>query len=133
MNQYFNDSTGEGDHGEIDATGPWNEGADLEIVQSPALHGVNGKSDGARIELEASGESDAEAIRELLVDQMRDLLHAEKQLMKALPKMAKAANSQDSGAHCSKRTLLKPKDKLSVSMRVSSSSMPRRGRRRAKA
>ena len=97
VNQYFNDSTGEGEHGEIDATGPWNEGEDLEIVQSPALHAVNGKSDGARIESEASGESDAEAIRELLVDQMRDLLHAEKQLMKALPKMAKAANHQNSG------------------------------------
>ena len=94
VNQYFNDSTGEGEHGEIDATGPWNEGAGMEIVQSPALHAVNGKSDGARIESEASGESDTEAIRELLVDQMRDLLHAEKQLVKALPKMAKAANHQ---------------------------------------
>ena len=94
VKQYFNDSTGEGDHGEIDTTGPWNEGDDLEIVESPALHAANGKSEGARIESEASGESDAETIRELLVDQMRDLLHAEKQLVKALPKMAKAANHQ---------------------------------------
>jgi Mn-containing catalase len=94
VSQYFNDSTGEGEHGEIDATGPWNEGEDLEIVESPALHATNGKTDGARIESEASGESDSEAIRELLVDQMRDLLHAEKQLVKALPKMAKAANHQ---------------------------------------
>ena len=91
VNQYFNDSTGDGENGEIDATGPWNEGGDLEIVESPALHGLNGKSHGARIESEASGESDGEAIRELLIDQMRDLLHAEKQLVKALPKMAKAA------------------------------------------
>jgi Mn-containing catalase len=94
VNQYFNDSTGEGEHGEIDATGPWNEGGDLVIVESPALHAVNGKSDGARIESEASGESDTPAIRELLVDQMRDLLHAEKQLVKALPKMMKAANHE---------------------------------------
>src|SRR6187397_2917622 len=36
VNQYFNDSTGEGEHGEIDTTGPWNEGEDLEIVESPA-------------------------------------------------------------------------------------------------
>ena len=93
VNQYFNDSTGEGEHGEIDTTGPWNEGGDLEIVESPALHAVNGKSS-ARIESEASGESDAGTIRELLVDQMRDLLHAEKQLVKALPKMAKAANHE---------------------------------------
>ena len=94
MNQYFNDSTGEGEHGEIDTTGPWNEGEDLEIVESPAFQSMNGKVDGPRIELEASGESDHETIRELLVDQMRDLLHSEKQLVKALPKMAKAAHHQ---------------------------------------
>jgi Mn-containing catalase len=95
VNQYFNDSTGEGEHGEIDTTGPWNEGGELQIVESPAFQGLlNGKSDGAHIESEASGESDAEAIRELLVDQMRDLLHAEKQLVKALPKMVKAANTK---------------------------------------
>jgi manganese catalase len=94
VNQYFNDSTGEGEHGEIDTTGPWNEGGDLQIVESPAFQGLNGKSEGPHIESEASGESDAEAIRELLVDQMRDLLHAEKQLVKALPKMVKAANTK---------------------------------------
>jgi Mn-containing catalase len=97
VNQYFNDSTGEGEHGEIDTTGPWNEGGELQIVESPAFQGLNGKSDGAHIESEASGESDAEAIRELLVDQMRDLLHAEKQLVKALPKMVKAANTKALG------------------------------------
>jgi manganese catalase len=97
VNQYFNDSTGQGEHGEIDTTGPWNEGGDLQIVESPAFQGLNGKSDGAHIESEASGESDAEAIRELLVDQMRDLLHAEKQLVKALPKMVKAANTKALG------------------------------------
>ena len=32
------------------------------------------------------------ALRELLVEEMQDLLHAEGQLVKALPKMAKAAN-----------------------------------------
>src|SRR5579862_4168706 len=31
-------------------------------------------------------------IKELLIDQLRDLLHAEGQLLKALPKMAEAAN-----------------------------------------
>ena len=92
VNQYFNDSTGEGDHGEIDAAGPWNEGGDLEIVQSPAFQGMTGTSEGPRIESEASGGSYADAIRELLVDNMRDLLHAEKQLLKGLPKMAKAAS-----------------------------------------
>jgi len=33
-------------------------------------------------------------IQELLVNQLRDILHAEKQVEKALPKMVKAAHSQ---------------------------------------
>ena len=32
-------------------------------------------------------------LEELLVDEMRDIYHAEKQLVKALPKMAKAAST----------------------------------------
>lgn len=39
VNQYYNDSTGEGDQGEIDTTGPWNTDEDITIVQSPALEG----------------------------------------------------------------------------------------------
>ena len=35
VDQFYNTSTGEGDHGEIDATGPWNE--ELEEIESPAL------------------------------------------------------------------------------------------------
>lgn len=34
-------------------------------------------------------------LQELLVDEIRDLYHAEKQLVKALPKMAKAATHED--------------------------------------
>jgi Mn-containing catalase len=37
VNQFFNDSTGSGDHGEIDTRGPWNEGGDWEFMASPAL------------------------------------------------------------------------------------------------
>jgi hypothetical protein len=69
-------------------------GPELRGPRAPALQGLNGKSTGGRIESEASGESDVEAIRELLIDQMRDLLHAEKRLVKGLPKMVKAANHQ---------------------------------------
>ena len=36
---------------------------------------------------------DPEPLQELLADQLRDILHAEKQLLKALPKMAKAART----------------------------------------
>ena len=61
-------------------------------LSRPHCKGSTASPTAARIESEASGESDAEAIRELLVDQMRDFLHAEKQLLKGLPKMAKAAS-----------------------------------------
>jgi Mn-containing catalase len=37
VDQYFNDSTGEGDEGETDARGPWNEGDDWQIVEVPEL------------------------------------------------------------------------------------------------
>jgi Mn-containing catalase len=36
VNKFFNDSTGEGDKGEKDARGPWNEAPDLEYVTAPA-------------------------------------------------------------------------------------------------
>lgn len=94
VNQYFNDSTGEGDHGEIDARGPWNEGGDWELVSSPAFN--LGQEEDSVIEMvkESSSPQDEEAIGEVLGDTLRDLLHAEKQLVKALPKMAEAARSQ---------------------------------------
>src|SRR6201982_2651170 len=37
VNQFFNDSTGAGDEGEIDTRGPWNEGGDWEFMPSSAL------------------------------------------------------------------------------------------------
>jgi Mn-containing catalase len=93
VDQYFNDSTGEGDHGEVDARGPWNEGEPWEFVESPALQDVNGDASTTPIHAESSSAESMDGLEELLVDQLRDLLHAEKQLVKALPKMAKAARS----------------------------------------
>jgi len=94
VDQFFNDSTGEGAHGEIDARGPWNEGGEWEFVESPALAEATGCEDGDAPSVYAeSSEGADEAMQELLVDQLRDILHAEKQLTKALPKMAKAAHS----------------------------------------
>lgn len=90
VNQYFNDSTGTGDHGEIDTRGPWNEGDDWVYTDSPAIQS-SGPGAAASIVAESSSTEDNEAIAELLVDELRDILHAEKQLTKALPKMAKAA------------------------------------------
>jgi Mn-containing catalase len=93
VDQYFNDSTGEGDQGEVDSRGPWNDGEPWEYVESPALQDITNVSDGPSIHAESSDLVDAEPIQELLTDQLRDILHAEKQLLKALPKMAKSARS----------------------------------------
>src|SRR5215207_5321557 len=94
VDQYFNDSTGEGDLGEVDSRGPWNEGDPWELVEAPALQGANGsETDAPSIHAESSDPIGSEPIKELLIDELRDILHAEKQLLKALPKMAKAARS----------------------------------------
>jgi len=39
VDQYYNDSTGEGDDGETDYEGPWNSGDGMEVIDSPALEG----------------------------------------------------------------------------------------------
>jgi Mn-containing catalase len=96
VDQIFNDSTGKGDHGEVDARGPWNEGEPWQFVESPAVQAMkNGDSAGESvpIQAESSDIADEGPIQGLLVDQLRDILHAEKQLLKALPKMTKAARS----------------------------------------
>jgi Mn-containing catalase len=90
VNQYFNDSTGAGDHGEIDTRGPWNEGDEWVFVESPAIQ--NGEHGAASaIVTESSPAVTPEGLDELLIEELRDILHAEKQLTKALPKMAEAA------------------------------------------
>jgi Mn-containing catalase len=90
VNQYFNVSTGFGDHGEIDTRGPWNEGDDWVFTESPALQSTDA-SGAPSIVTESSPPEAAVGLDELLIDQLRDILHAEKQLTKALPKMAEAA------------------------------------------
>ncbi len=94
VDQFFNDSTGEGDHGEVDTRGPWNQGEPWEFVESPALQDLEVlSSEGPAMHDKSSDSAKAEPIEELLVDQLRDMLHAEKQLIKALPKMQKSARS----------------------------------------
>jgi Mn-containing catalase len=91
VNQFFNDSTGTGDEGEIDTRGPWNEGGDWEFVSSPALQDKQVGEPSNGIKTESSPPMAPGGMDDLLVDELRDILHAEKQLLKALPKMAKAA------------------------------------------
>jgi Mn-containing catalase len=95
VDQFFNDSTGEGDHGEVDARGPWNEGEPWKFVEAPAFQDIRGDGEEgtSAIHAASSDPKPDEAIQELLVDELRDLLSAEKQLVKALPKMVKAARS----------------------------------------
>src|SRR5262245_19024543 len=90
VDQFFNTSTGEGEDGEIDARGPWNHGGDLELVEAPAFQAL-----AAQAQESSSGDVDArttssagdpEMLEELLTDQLADLLNAEGQLVKALPK-----------------------------------------------
>ena len=89
VDQFFNDS-GSGDNGEIDTRGPWNEGEDWVFTESPALH--SGDPGAASSIVAESSPSEAfVGFDDLLIDQLRDLLHAEKQLTKALPQMIEAA------------------------------------------
>jgi Mn-containing catalase len=99
VDQFFNTSTGEGEDGEIDARGPWNQGEDLQLVEAPAFQALGRTAQDAAgaaaiDDRTTSSASEPEMIEELLVDQLRDLLHAEGQLMKALPKMVKAARAE---------------------------------------
>jgi Mn-containing catalase len=94
VDQFFNDSTGKGEHGEVDARGPWNQGDPWRFVQSPAFQTDGApKAEDAEEAIQAASADldDPSFIRELLIDQLRDILHAEKQVQKALPKMIDAA------------------------------------------
>jgi Mn-containing catalase len=96
VDQYFNDSTGAGDEGEVDARGPWNQGDTWEFVETPAFQDLRQAAAGRDAAIDDRRTSSAnrpEMVQELLVDQLRDLLHAEGQLLNALPKMANAASS----------------------------------------
>lgn len=96
VNQFFNDSTGSGEDGERDGRGPWNEGGDWQIVEAPAFQEVQGRMDsGTRIDdRSTTSAGDPSMLQDLLLDELRDLLHAEGQLLKALPRMANAAQSE---------------------------------------
>jgi Mn-containing catalase len=98
VDQFFNTSTGEGEDGEIDARGPWNQGEALELVEAPAFQALaDAQASGAGSGVDdrtTSTAGDPEMIEELLVEQLRDLLNAEGQIVKALPKLVKAARAE---------------------------------------
>src|SRR5687768_11574595 len=98
VDQFFNTSTGQGEDGEIDARGPWNQGEEQQLVEAPAFQALSRTTEGAGDagvdDRTTSTAGEPDMIEGLLVDQLRDLLHAEGQLVKALPKMAKAARAE---------------------------------------
>jgi Mn-containing catalase len=99
VDQFFNTSTGQGEDGEIDARGSWNEGEGLQLVEAPAFQALaaahEATAGGPGVDdRTTSSAGDPDMIEQLLVDQLRDLLHAEGQLVKALPKMVKAARAE---------------------------------------
>src|SRR5688572_13572926 len=83
VDQFFNDSTGEGQDGEIDVRGPWNQGEDWQFVEAPALRDEStDQSEDADTAIETGTTSSAaapELVFELLVEELQDLLHAEGQ------------------------------------------------------
>jgi Mn-containing catalase len=96
VNQFFNDSTGAGEDGEVDARGPWNEGEDLELVESPAFHDIRRASEAESPVVDDRTTSTAavpEAFDPLLVEQLQDLLHAEGQLLNGLRTMIDASRA----------------------------------------
>jgi Mn-containing catalase len=92
VDQFFNYSTGEGDYGEVDTRAPWNQGESWEFLESPLRRDGSGEAT-PTIHGESSDLVEPGPIQELLIEQLRDILHAEKQLLKALPKMGKSARS----------------------------------------
>ena len=48
VDKFFNDSTGEGDEGETDERGPWNEGNGLELVEGPVKPIAEGTAEEVR-------------------------------------------------------------------------------------
>jgi Mn-containing catalase len=59
VNQYFNDSTGEGDFGDTDMRGPWNNGGDWEFVVAPAFEKFQSEEAGTRRPAESSMEEES--------------------------------------------------------------------------
>ena len=96
VDQFFNTSTGDGEDGEIDARGPWNEGDGLELVEAPAFQALSesAQARGGIDDRTTNSAAEPDMIEALLAEQLRDLLSAEGQLVKALPKMADAAQSE---------------------------------------
>jgi Mn-containing catalase len=97
VDQFFNDSTGSGEDGEVDTRGPWNQGEAWQFIEAPAFADMRqAPADGGEGRVDArttSTTDDPELLQELLIQQLQDLLSAEGQLVDAIPKMVAAAHA----------------------------------------
>jgi Mn-containing catalase len=79
VDQVFNTSTGQGEDGELDGRGPWNQGEDLQFVEAPAFQALaaaqesSGREGGVDDRTTSSG-GDPEMIEQRLIEQLRDPL-----------------------------------------------------------
>src|SRR5690242_3619801 len=80
VDQFFNDSTGNGEDGEVDTRGPWNQGDAWQFVQAPAFAELRQQAgdageDEAQVDARTTSTTDdPELLQELLIEQMQDLL-----------------------------------------------------------
>ena len=78
VDQFFNDSTGEGEDGEIDARGPWNRGRRMAIRRCAGVPGArlerSVEADSRVDDRTTSTTTEPDLIEELLVEELRDLL-----------------------------------------------------------
>ena len=108
VDQFFNDSTGAGEDGEIDAPRAVERGRatgrSSRRPPSPQLRQASDAEGDGRQRVDdrthAVPPTTPRLLEELLVEQLRDLLHAEGQLVKALPKMAEAAHAEALAGCC---------------------------------
>ena len=63
VNQFFNDSTGQGDFGETDVRGPWNEGNGFEYVEAPARIEASVTQDEVTREIQRAGKRSVGPLR----------------------------------------------------------------------
>src|SRR5881397_2830807 len=68
VDQFFNDSTGAGDHGEIDTRGPWNEGNGWVFTESPAIQATEPGA-ASPIVTESSPPADEAGLSDLLIEE----------------------------------------------------------------
>jgi Mn-containing catalase len=77
VDQYFNSSTGEGDTGEKDFLGPWNDNASVERVDAPAFQEFADSKKGTRTAAPISGPELDAPVNEAPQPAQKDLSRAE--------------------------------------------------------